>query len=116
VINGPVASFSEMITAWVDGIDHSQGALLGGIYGLSNVDFGGLSARLLAWVTMAAYASGIYIFHGLAIAIIAVPPIGLCLAALLSPTLFTKGERTTAERQCHCASFQDLPSLRASGV
>ncbi|NLJ60890.1 MAG: PTS fructose transporter subunit IIC [Firmicutes bacterium] len=111
VINGPVASFSEMITAWVDGIDHSQGALLGGIYGLSNVDFGGPISKAFGVVTMAAYASGIYIFHGLAIAIIAVPPIGLCLAALLSPTLFTKGERNYSRKTmplCFISGFTEL--------
>ena len=94
VLTGPISAFTSWAAAGLSNLDSSQGAVLGAIMGvLDGIDYGGPISKIASTIAGAAFSEGITTFYGARISAIMVPPLGLMIASMIKPRLFTKSER-----------------------
>lgn len=98
VVGEPIASATEAMTDWLDGLSGSNAILLGALLGLMMAfDMGGPVNKVAYTFAIAGLAAGQQDVMAAVMAAGMTPPIALALATVLRPRLFTKAERQAGE-------------------
>lgn len=99
VVASPVAWLMGMIKDLLYSLEKSGGAGLGAAMGvLGGLDFGGPFSKVQSTFATAVMDMKIYTPLGITAAFVTVPPLGMCLAAGLAPSLYSAGERQYAKQ------------------
>jgi fructose PTS system EIIBC or EIIC component len=98
VVGQPIASATESMTGWLDGLSGSNAVLLGGLLGLMMAfDMGGPVNKVAYTFGLAGLAAGNQDVMAAVMAAGMTPPLALALATVLRPRLFTTQERQAGE-------------------
>jgi fructose PTS system EIIBC or EIIC component len=98
VIGQPIAAVSRGLTSWLNGLSGSNAVLLGVILGLMmGFDMGGPVNKVAYAFGLAGLASGNLKVMAAVMAAGMTPPLGLALASVVRPKLFTRAEREAGE-------------------
>ena len=98
VIGQPIAAASRGLTSWLNGLSGSNAVLLGVLLGLMmGFDMGGPVNKVAYAFGLAGLASGNLKVMAAVMAAGMTPPLGLALASVVRPKLFTRPEREAGE-------------------
>lgn len=98
VIGTPVVYFTEVVTNWLNNMSGVNSIILACIIGLMmSFDMGGPMNKIAYSFGMAGFTSGAYLASTFMLFAISIPPLGLALATLLRPKLFTEAERESGK-------------------
>lgn len=94
VIGAPIATLTEGLTAWLEGLQSGSIILLAIIMGMMDAfDMGGPVNKVAYAFTIMAVSQGLYKIAGINAVGVCVPPIGMGLATFLAPKKYTEAER-----------------------
>ncbi|MFC3494730.1 PTS fructose transporter subunit IIC [Glycomyces rhizosphaerae] len=94
VVGQPIAAAQEGLTDWLAGLSGANAILLGLLLGaMMGFDLGGPVNKVAYLFGVGALASGDLTIMAAVMAAGMVPPLGLALASVLRPKMFTPGER-----------------------
>ncbi len=97
-IGPPIAHLMKTISTYLQSIGNGGNASMGAIMGFfGGIDYGGPFSKTQSTFATAVTNLKLYTPLGIAGAIITVPPLGLCLATILNPKLYTKTEKNYAK-------------------
>jgi fructose PTS system EIIBC or EIIC component len=98
IIGRPIAEAQEAMTDWLEGLGGTSAILLGALLGLMMAfDMGGPVNKVAYAFGVASLASGNYTVMAAVMAAGMTPPLGLALATVLRPKLFTEEEREAGQ-------------------
>ena len=98
VLGQPIAAATEGLTNWLDGLSGANAILLGVLLGLMMAfDMGGPVNKVAYTFGVAAVASGNLEVMAAVMVAGMTPPLGLALATVVRPRLFTSAEREAGE-------------------
>ena len=98
VIGQPIAAASRGLTSWLNGLSGTNAILLGVLLGLMmGFDMGGPVNKVAYAFGLAGLASGNLKVMAAVMAAGMTPPLGLALASVVRPKLFTRPEREAGE-------------------
>ena len=98
IIGPPIKILMEATGEFLMSLGSEGGAIMGLVLGfLGGVDFGGPFSKTASTFATAVIDLDLYTPLGICGAIVTVPPLGMCLAVLIRPKLYTKSERTYAK-------------------
>lgn len=99
VIGPPIAALMEALGTFLNTLDKNGGAIMGAVMGgLGGLDYGGPFSKTQSTFATAVMEMKLFTPLGICGAIVTVPPLGMCLATLMAPRLYTRKERTYAKQ------------------
>ena len=94
VVGGPIADFMEFLGAWLNTMNQGNAIVLAGILGaMIAFDMGGPVNKAAFFFGAAMIKEGNFAVMGACAAAICTPPLGLALATLVAPRLWTEEQR-----------------------
>ncbi len=98
-VGKPLTALTNMLSNWLFSLQATQtGELFMAIVeSLFYIDLGGSLSHTICYFAISAWASGNYVPWGSIVTIGMIPPIGLALATLIKPKLFTEEERQSGK-------------------
>jgi len=94
VVGPPVSWAMDVVARWLQGISDVGGALMGLVLGaLGGVDYGGPLSNVQFSFCLAAMERGITTPMGISGVVVSVAAVGMALASLMAPHLYSKAER-----------------------
>jgi PTS system fructose-specific IIC component len=98
VIGPPISSLMNHIGNFLHTLSNKGSATMGGVMGiLGGIDYGGPFSKTQSTFATAALDLKLFTPLGICGAIVTIPPLGLCLATFLSPSLYTIKEKKYAQ-------------------
>lgn len=99
VIGPPIAWITKNGSLLLLSLGKKGGGIMGIILGcLGGFDYGGVFSKIQSTFTTFVIDQSIYTPLGIAGSAVAVPPLGMCLAAMLAPKLYTDEEKAYAKK------------------
>lgn len=99
VLKPPISWITKNGSLLLLSLGKKGGGLMGMILGfLGGFDYGGIFSKIQSTFTTFVIDQGIYTPLGIAGAVVAVPPLGMCLATVLAPKLYTNEEKSYAKK------------------
>ena len=98
VVGPPIAALMVFLSEILSNLGEQGSAIMGAVMGfLGGVDYGGPFSKTQSTFATAVMDLELYVPLGICGAIVTVPPLGMCLATFLKPSLYTKTERNYAK-------------------
>lgn len=98
VIGTPIVFLTNLVTNWLNSMSGVNGIILSGIIGLMMAfDMGGPINKVAYTFGMAGFTSGAYAASTPMLFAISIPPLGLALATILNPKLYTEAEKESGK-------------------
>jgi fructose-specific phosphotransferase system IIC component len=98
LLGPPIASLMVFLSQILSNLGEQGSAIMGAVMGfLGGVDYGGPFSKTQSTFATAVMDLELYVPLGICGAIVTVPPLGMCLATFLKPSLYTKTERNYAK-------------------
>jgi PTS system fructose-specific IIC component len=98
VVGPPIGALMEVLTHFLSGLGKNGSAFLGSVMGfLGGIDYGGPFSKTQSTFATAAIDLKTFVPLGICGAIVTVPPLGMCLATFIKPSLYTKSEKQYAK-------------------
>jgi len=98
LLGPPIAALMVFLSQILSNLGEQGSAIMGAVMGfLGGVDYGGPFSKTQSTFATAVMDLELYVPLGICGAIVTVPPLGMCLATFLKPSLYTKTERNYAK-------------------
>jgi fructose-specific phosphotransferase system IIC component len=98
VVGPPISALMQILTNFLTGMGNQGSALMGTTMGfLGGIDYGGPFSKTQSTFATAAIDFKTFVPLGICGAIVTVPPLGMCLATFLKPSLYTRSEKKYAK-------------------
>ena len=98
VVGGPISALMDFLSAFLSNLSEGGSSTMGAVMGfLGGIDYGGPFSKTQSTFATAVMDLDLFVPLGICGSIVTVPPLGLCLATVLRPKLYTKTEREYAK-------------------